>query len=235
MERADLRELLSGLIRNCWVLEVATGAELEQLIQRNVPLEALFIGEEFALAADFERHLAELEAPVIFVASKNSCGKASALFSSTPYFIKRPFEEIRLVETLRKIPLLAGHLHAYPHPLHRQTDTLSVGFGQKIRPVKISEVVCFSSLGNSSLVQTLHDKGTINHSLKYFEGVLDGRQFFRTGKSHLINLTAVVAYRPLVNGCIEIELSGGGCVSVARRRAAAFRRSLKLFHHASVG
>ena len=83
--------------------------------------------------------------------------------------------------------------------------------------VDTNDMVRLQSDANYTHIHTISNKKiTASKTLKYFEGILDGSNFFRVHKSHLINLSFVEHYLKGKGG--YITLTDGAKIEVAVRR-----------------
>ena len=82
--------------------------------------------------------------------------------------------------------------------------------------IDLSEIVHLNSDGNYTTIQTVNDrKITVTRILKEFEELLPSSHFFRTHKSHIVNIQHVNEFRKSDESLI---MTNGNEIPVARRR-----------------
>ncbi|PKP22812.1 MAG: hypothetical protein CVU05_02210 [Bacteroidetes bacterium HGW-Bacteroidetes-21] len=88
-----------------------------------------------------------------------------------------------------------------------------------IEYVNIKDIIRIEADGSYSIVYTIDKKKMlISKNLKFFEESLEGESFFRTHKSHIINIEHLKKYYPLKDG---------GCVEMADGSEILVSRSVK--------
>lgn len=228
LRRQALRDSLHNLLCRVRVYECGAVGELQDMAASRHPMHLVLLCRDFSADPAVRQALEGFSVEIIELDLDKTPEEVELIASTngtTPSSLPAAFEDLQPL--LRKLPLLRCHWHDAPHPLRRQTDAIPITMGKKVLPVGIQEILSITSLGNSCLVESEKGKGTVSRSLKFFEKTLDPEQFIRVGKSHLLNLKKVAAFRPLANGCLETELRNGAKFLVSRRRASAFHRQFK--------
>ncbi len=228
LRRQALRDSLHNLLCRVRVYECGAVGELQEMADLRHPMHLVLLCRDFSADPAVRQALEGFSVEIIELdLDKTSEAEEPVAFTNgtTPSSLPTDFANLQLL--LRKLPLLRRHWPDALHPLRRQTDAIPLTMGKKVLPVGIQEILSITSLGNSCLVDSEKGKGTVSRSLKFFENALAPEQFIRVGKSHLLNLKKVAAFRPLANGCLETELRNGAKFLVSRRRASAFRRQFK--------
>lgn len=93
--------------------------------------------------------------------------------------------------------------------------------------IKLKNIIRIEGSSNYSLIHT--KRGTIicTKSLKFFTKEIEDPRFFRTHKSHIVNLDYVSKYYKN-NGSPTLGLTNGSFIEVARRRAKETLDRLKI-------
>jgi two-component system LytT family response regulator len=100
---------------------------------------------------------------------------------------------------------------------------LFVRSGNAVLPVAVSALVHLEAWGDYVIAHTAHSKYIVHVSLQRLESRLDSAVFVRVHRSHLVNLTSVVAFRSEDGGTIA-ELTTGAQVPVSRAHAKVVRK-----------
>jgi two-component system LytT family response regulator len=166
---------------------------------------------------------------VVFVSAHDHFAITAIKFSAIDYLLK-PVEEEELRVTLEKIrqyregndikmklELLLGNL--------RRVDKIALPSFQGIEFVRLDDIIrCESDNNYTMFYLTGGTKILVSKTLREYEDMLEARGFFRTHKSHLINLKYLKKYIKGEGG--SVILDDGSEVLVSRRRKEDFLRML---------
>ncbi len=93
--------------------------------------------------------------------------------------------------------------------------------------VKIADIIRIEADGSYCKVITMDRKTRlISRNLKEMQGLFEEESFYRTHKSHLINLEHIKKYSPLKDGGL-VEMADGANIEIARSNKAEFSLLLK--------
>jgi two-component system LytT family response regulator len=116
-----------------------------------------------------------------------------------------------------KLELLLGNL--------RRVDKIALPSFQGIEFVRLDDIIrCESDNNYTMFYLTGGTKILVSKTLREYEDMLEARGFFRTHKSHLINLKYLKKYIKGEGG--SVILDDGSEVLVSRRRKEDFLRML---------
>lgn len=100
--------------------------------------------------------------------------------------------------------------------------------GERCWLVSLEQIALFESEGNYTRVYLEHSRPLLLRSLNQLEARLDGAQFLRTSRRHIVNLKFVTAMAPGPAGVLTLTLQDDLKVSMSRRRAARFKQATLL-------
>lgn len=174
---------------------------------------------------DLLSQLVHLDFELIFTTSFDAYALKAIKFSALDYLLK-PIAKEDLYEALQKVRKNRG-LKETAKKIDVLFHNFKEGSGHSKRiaiptvdgfvMVDTNDMVRLQSDANYTHIHTLTNKKiTASKTLKYFEGILDGSNFFRVHKSHLINLSFVEYYLKGKGG--YITLTDGAKIEVAVRR-----------------
>nr|WP_293299950.1 LytTR family DNA-binding domain-containing protein [Allomuricauda sp.] len=174
---------------------------------------------------DLLSQLDHIDFELIFTTSFDSYALQAFKFSALDYLlkpidkddlkeaVKRVQQSKKLKETSQKIDVLFHNFKDGAGTSKRIAVPTMDGFAM----VDVKDIIRLQSDGNYTHIYTISNKRiTAARTLKHFEGLLDTDAFFRTHKSHLVNLSFVDNYIKGKGG--YVVLSDGTKVEVAVRR-----------------
>ena len=167
---------------------------------------------------------------VIFVTAFNEYAIKAFKLNAIDYLLK-PISIPELVKAVNKVSGNTDKLITSNDKLDRLKATLSgkVGlpFSSGTEFIKISDIIRIEADGSYCKVITIDGKiRLISRNLKEMQTSLEGESFYRTHKSHLINLEHIKKYSPLKDGGL-IEMADGAKIEIARGNKAEFSALLK--------
>ncbi len=229
--RNNLRTLIESRFPEIEVLGEADGVSTGQkLIETSRPdLAFLDVQMQDGTGFDLLAGLTRDDLQVVFVSAHDHFAITAIKFSAIDYLLK-PVEEEELRVTLEKIrqyregndikmklELLLGNL--------RRVDKIALPSFQGIEFVRLDDIIrCESDNNYTMFYLTGGTKILVSKTLREYEDMLEARGFFRTHKSHLINLKYLKKYIKGEGG--SVILDDGSEVLVSRRRKEDFLRML---------
>lgn len=202
--------------------------------------DILFLDVEMPNTNGFEvlERIANRKFDVIFTTAYPQYAVAAIRNSALDYLVK-PIDEADLRKAVERAlekklsaqskPIVETDMLALAHSLLKAQTTvakLSVPTIEGLLLIPISDIVRLEGSGSYATIHTITKQKIIaSKNLSEFEDILAGHpNFFRTHKSHLINLNHVLKYLRGEGG--SVIMSDGSEVEVARRRKEAFLERL---------
>lgn len=229
--RNNLCTLIHSRFPEIEVLGEADGVSTGQkLIETSHPdLAFLDVQMQDGTGFDLLAGLTRDDLQVVFVSAHDHFAITAIKFSAIDYLLK-PVEEEELRVTLEKIrqyregndikmklELLLGNL--------RRVDKVALPSFQGIEFVRLDDIIrCESDNNYTMFYLTGGTKILVSKTLREYEDMLEARGFFRTHKSHIINLKYLKKYIKGEGG--SVILDDGSEVLVSRRRKEDFLRML---------
>ncbi len=167
---------------------------------------------------------------VIFVTAYNEFAVKAFKLNAVDYLLK-PVSIPELIRAVNKVSESRKNQTAAAYKLDNLKASLSgkVGlpFSSGTEFVKISDIIRIEADGSYCKVITSDGKTRlISRSLKEMQTSLEEESFYRTHKSHLINLEHIKKYSPLKDGGL-VEMADGANIEIARTSKAEFASLLK--------
>jgi len=167
---------------------------------------------------------------VIFVTAFNEFAVKAFKLNAIDYLLK-PISIPELIKAVNKVNGNKNNLLTINDKLNRLKAGLSgkVGlpFSSGTEFIKISEIIRIEADGSYCKVVTTDGKTRlISRNLKEMQTSLEDQSFYRTHKSHLINLEHIKKYSPLKDGGL-IEMADGVNIEIARGNKSEFAALLK--------
>ncbi|MDG1261489.1 MAG: LytTR family transcriptional regulator DNA-binding domain-containing protein [Flavobacteriales bacterium] len=207
--------------------EAANSEEALALIDEKEP-ELLFLDIQMPGKSGLDL-LTDLDhAPeVIFVTAYDEYAIKAFDVNALDYLLK-PVEEVRLAEAIQKVKdkislREAQQTENISKEALSSSDQIFIKDGEKCWFVQLTDVRLFESEGNYVRVYFNNYKPLILRSLNQLEERLNERQFFRTSRKHIVNLSWIDGIEPWFNGGLRCTLKDGKEIEVSRRQAARFK------------
>lgn len=167
---------------------------------------------------------------VIFVTAFNEFAVKAFKLNAIDYLLK-PISIPELIKAVNKVSLSKSNQLSSDDKLNKLKATLSgkVGlpFSSGTEFVKITDIIRIEADGSYCKVITIDGKSRlISRNLKEMHTSLEDESFYRTHKSHLINLEHIIKYSPLKDGGL-IEMADGAKIEIARNNKAEFSALLR--------
>lgn len=166
---------------------------------------------------------------VIFITAFNDFAVKAFKLNAIDYLLK-PISIPELIRAVNKVSVKSNLLTAN-EKVERLKAALSgkVGlpFSSGTEFVKTSEIIRIEADGSYCKVITIDGKTRlISRNLKEMQTALENESFYRTHKSHLINLEHIKKYSPQKDGGL-VEMADGISIEIARTNKAEFSALLK--------
>ncbi len=231
--RESLKKLLT---ENCPAVKVLAEAasvdEAYNLIKKHSP-QIVFLDVEMHDNNGFDllKKFSKINFKVIFVTAHADYAIQAIKFSAVDYLLK-PVSADDLIEAVSK----AIREINFDHHYHYQglLQNLIPGTVQKLAvPVKDGiaflspeEIIRLEADGAYTHIYSIGKKNTATKNIKEYETLLSEQSFFRSHKSHLINLLHVKLYNR-VDG-YSVQMSDGSTVEISRRKKDEFIELMSL-------
>jgi two-component system LytT family response regulator len=227
--RAGLRELLRAVEWLTVIGEAASGpAALEAIDTLQPDLVFLDIQMPGMLGTDVMRTMRH-QPLIIFTTAWSQHAPDAFELGALDYLLK-PFGADRLQRTLERVRASLGESDAVAgadrwREMQRGgvISRLFVRVGRALVPVAIESVDWFEADGDYVAVHVGRTRHLVHIALARLEARLDPAKFVRIHRTSIVNLTRVVAFRPIANGRFEAELVDGTRLDVSRAKARELR------------
>ncbi|WP_306640283.1 LytR/AlgR family response regulator transcription factor [Sanyastnella coralliicola] len=226
LARKELMRLLEKHPEVEVVGEASNGPECIELIESKEP-DLVFLDIQMPGMSGFDM-LAELDnvPEIIFVTAYDDYAIRAFEVNALDYLLK-PIEEERLAGAIAKVTERFEREEAFveeaKNDLLSASDRIFIKDGEKCWFVPLEEVRLFESEGNYVRVWFRDFKPLILRSLNQLDERLDPKQFFRTSRKHIVNLSWIDDIEPWFNGGLRCTLKDGKEIEVSRRQAARFK------------
>jgi len=184
---------------------------------------------------DLLAQLSDINFEVVFITGFDRYAVTAFRHSALDYLLK-PVDADDLDTTIQKLIEKANQKET-----SKKLETLFHNFESKVSGnrklaipslyghsfIKVNDIIRCHSQGNyTDIFLVSNRKITATKTLKYFEEILDGSQFFRVHKSHYINMNFVEKY--FKGKSSHVEMIDGASVEIATRRKEEFLKRFKL-------
>lgn len=227
LARKEILRLLENHPEVEIVGEAANSEEALMLIDEKEP-DLLFLDIQMPGKSGLDL-LSDLDhAPeVIFITAYDEYAIKAFDVNALDYLLK-PVEEDRLTEAIQKVKdkislREAQQTENISKEALSSSDQIFIKDGEKCWFVQLTDVRLFESEGNYVRVYFNNYKPLILRSLNQLEERLNERQFFRTSRKHIVNLSWIEGIEPWFNGGLRCTLKDGKEIEVSRRQAARFK------------
>lgn len=170
---------------------------------------------------------------IIFITAFNDYAVKAFKFNAIDYILK-PVNPIEFNESIRKVisqvemtdsKLQLQNLHSQITSNAKAFDKIVLRDQQQIRLVPTQDIVYCRSENNYTVFHMVDGSEiVISKTLKEYEDLLKERHFFRTHRSHLINLNLLKIYDKREGG--SIQMRDGSTIPLARNKKDLFMRVL---------
>lgn len=174
---------------------------------------------------DLLRKLEKIDFKIIFVSAHAHYAITAIKFSAIDYLLK-PLDAIELKMAVDKAIGEAGK----NHHMHNKglLDNIDAGINKKLAvPIKdglvflpLNDIIRLEADGTYTCIFVRGEKYTASKNIKEYEDILVQQYFFRSHKSHLVNLKHVEKFSR-VDGYF-VQMSDGSRAEVSRRKQDEF-------------
>ena len=223
----SLQKLLKDNCPNVRVVDEAHSvAEAVQMIGKHHP-QLVFLDIEMPRQNGFDllRKLDKIDFKIIFVTAHAHYAIRAIKFSAIDYLLK-PLDAIELKLAVDKAIGEADN----NHHMHNKglLDNIDAGANQKLAvPIKdglvflpLNDIIRLEADGTYTYIFVRGEKYTASKNIKEYEDILVEQHFFRSHKSHLVNLNHVEKFSR-VDGYF-VMMSDGSRAEVSRRKQEEF-------------
>ena len=160
---------------------------------------------------------------IIFTTAFDAYALQAFAYNTIDYLLK-PIEPDRLARAIGKLDLEPERV-----AIARSPDApIYVKDGDRCWLVKPREIRLLEAVGNYSRLYFGAHSPMVYRALGAIEAQLDPAMFFRTSRSHLVNLGYVEKIAPWRNGGLQLTLKGGQEVEASRRQSLRLKEMLSL-------
>ncbi len=232
-EKSAVTSIELALNEYCPAVEVVGKAHsakegIQEIKIKNPDLVFLDIQMPHMTGIELLEQIEHRDFDVIFVTAYNEYAVKAFKLNAVDYLLK-PISIPELIKAVHKVKENKGNFETDKIEKLKATLSGKVGlpFSSGTEFVKISEIIRVEADGSYCKVITTDGKiRLISRNLKEMHTSLENESFYRTHKSHLINLEHIKKYSPLRDGGL-VEMADGAQIEVARTNKAEFASLLK--------
>ncbi len=223
--RENLKKILIDYCPEVEVLEVAESVlKAIELVKIHKP-DVVFLDINMPVLDGFD-FLAEFEERnfmAVFVSAYEEFGIKAVKAGAVDYLLK-PINIKELKQTIKKLSALKNKKISVE--LSAESDKLMLPASNGFEVVLTDKIIRLEAEGCYTKIILIEGKNKIiSRTLKEFENTLSDKYFFRTHKSHIINLKHIKDYSKVSGG--YATMIDGSKVEISRRRAPEFLKKIK--------
>lgn len=174
---------------------------------------------------DFLEEYDERSFMVVFVSAHEEFGINAVKVGAVDYLLK-PISIKELKQSVKKLLLL--HQKSKKVKTDKEEDKLLIPSSHGFTVLVIDNIIRLEADGCYTTIIHNDGKNTIvSRTLKDFEECLSKDKFFRTHKSHLINIKYIKDYSNLSGNLVT--MTDGSKIEISRRKAPEFIQKIKSF------
>lgn len=227
LARVELRRLLKNHSEIEIIGEAQNADEALQQIRRLEP-DVIFLDIQMPGRNGFQLLEALDEVPaVIFTTAHDEFALKAFEISALDYLVK-PIVPARLAAAIARLSARAAPTRSVAEPRASTSRQIFVRDGERCWFVALKEIILLESEGNYTRLIFGPNRPLLLRSLNYLEAHLDPDIFFRASRKHIVNVTAIEAMDPWINGGFRVRLRGGHEVEMSRRQAREFQKRAQL-------
>lgn len=225
LARVELRRLLNSHSEIEIIGEAQNADDALEQIRRLEP-DVLFLDIQMPGRSGFQL-LEELDQvpAVIFTTAHDEFALKAFEISALDYLVK-PIVPARLAAAIGRLSV--QNATSTGRPRASMPRQIFVREGERCWFVPLKEIVLLESEGNYTRLIFGSNRPLLLRSLNYLEERLDPEIFFRASRKHIVNVTAIEAMDPWINGGFRLKLRGGHKVEMSRRQARKFQERTQL-------
>lgn len=244
-ERNNLENLKYLLENDCTDIDVAgmaeNGTKAREWLQHN-KADVVFLDISMPGETGFEmlEKLADHNFRVIFVTAHNEFAMQAIKASAVDYLLK-PVNIAELQQAVNKLKVglgnqqfinqnqeLINHLVKNFTPGQNMVKIALPQLGG-INFLDVNEIISLEADSNYTIIHKQDmQKSVVTKTLKDFEDILDGSQFVRIHKSHIVNLKYITEYSTADGGIVK--MTDGNVWSISRRQLDLFIQKMKTYN-----
>lgn len=227
-----LRRMMERLRPDYQLVGWATGVEQGETMLRGTEADLIVSDIRLTDGLCFELFdRVHTNVPVIFTTAYDEYTLRAFKLNSVDYLLK-PIDEDELEAALDKLErnqLTRTADDAVRRLRQEYAGQKSAGRGRIVverkdeyRAVEVDEVAVFASAGKYTMMYPFEGDGELlSHTMEQLEARLDGDRFFRTSRSHIVNIRAIQHVRKWLNSELRLHLD---CEKVPQTCVARKRR-----------
>lgn len=231
--RLTLQSLLASYCPNITVVaQAADIPDAVSLIQHHIP-DIIFLDIQLQDGNGFDilNILGKIYSKIIFVTAYDEYAVKAFRFSAIDYLLK-PLDPDLLIAAVEKVENLviqkvdSSNLEVLYQNLTSTDKKIVINSHQGQNIIKVSDIIrCEADSNYTTIFHSNGTKTVVTKSLREYEELLSGDNFFRVHKSHLVNLSFVKSY-DLTNNTLTLE--NDSVIEIARRRKDALVQFLQI-------
>jgi len=223
--RENLKKILIDYCPEVEVLGTAESVnEAKKLVSSHKP-DVVFLDINMPVLDGFD-FLAEFEDRnfmFVFVSAYEEFGIKAVKAGAVDYLLK-PINIKELKQTIKKLLALKNKKISVESPT--ESDKLMLPASHGFEVVLADKIIRLEAEGcYTKIILTEGKNKIISRTLKEFENTLSDKYFFRTHKSHIINLKHINDYSKVSGG--YATMIDGSKVEISRRKAPEFLKKIK--------
>ncbi|HDK42346.1 MAG TPA: response regulator transcription factor [Candidatus Pacearchaeota archaeon] len=225
--RENLKHIIETYCPEIEILGLANSVIRAKELVSQVNPEVVFLDINMPVldGFDFLEEYDERNFMVVFVSAHKEFGINAVKAGAVDYILK-PISIKELKQTVKK--LLSLKQKAIRVEPAQETSKLVIPSSHGFNILIIDDIIRLEADGCYTTITTNDGKNIIvSRTLKDFEDTLSKDKFFRTHKSHLINLKYIKDYSNLSGN--NVTMTNGSKVEISRRKAPDFIKKVKSF------
>lgn len=223
--RENLKKIIESYCPEIKILGLADSVvNAKELVNNHNP-DVVFLDINMPVldGFDFLEEFNDQNFMVVFVSAHDEFGIKAVKSGATDYLLK-PVNIKELKQTVKKLLLLKNN--KIKNAFISEADKIVIPDSHGFDVMVIEDIIRFEAEGCYTKVIFKDGKNKIvSRTLKDFEETVPNEIFFRTHKSHLINLKYIKEYSK-IDGSFAI-MTDGSRIEISRRRAPDFIQRIK--------
>lgn len=225
--RENLKQIIETYCPEIEILGMADSVVNAKKLVSTLNPEVVFLDINMPVldGFDFLEEYDERNFMVVLVSAHEEFGINAVKAGAVDYILK-PISIKELKQTVKK--LLSLQQKAIRVETAQQPDKLVIPSTHGFKVLVIDDIIRLEADGCYTTITTNDGKNIIvSRTLKDFEDTLSKDKFFRTHKSHLVNLKYIKDYSNLSGNFVT--MTDGSKVEISRRKARDFVQKVKSF------
>lgn len=196
--RFILRTILSSISGIEDIAEVSDGQELINMLDNYNP-DVIFLDIDMPVVSGLEaaKEIFDFNPKLYLIfATAYDCYKSEAFEVYAFDYLIKPFNPVRIRQTIRRIKELKQVTHNYviqqcPVAANSNKFRLSVQSEDGFKVINLADIVLITRFDRKTVIYTAVDILRTNESLQEVEKHINSKQFFRCHKSYIVNTDMV--------------------------------------------